>query len=286
MSVELIYKENGRIGNHLFQYVFARLLAEKNDFRLVTPWGYPQLLQATEQKNGRVFKKPVIHISDNPKEEGYFKNYTLNRIFDTPLKKGKYILSGYFEDSRLYDKNEALIKSFFVLDPFEKNTEDIVINLRLGTDFHNMKAIIHPQWYLDILNKEKFNKLYIVGSRPDEPYLAHFEKYDPIIVPTDPMKDFHFIRKFDKIVCANSTYSWWAAFLSEADTIYIPDKWLSPFLTSCKNATVVKVKLWEAYEPETNYEWLFPKQHTPKPTLSKRALEMLKRVVKRIIGCS
>jgi hypothetical protein len=36
------------------------------------------------------------------------------------------------------------------------------------------------------------------------------------------MDDFLFMMSFDKIIIGVSTYSWWAAFLSEAKEIYAP----------------------------------------------------------------
>ena len=248
MSIEINYK--GRIGNHLFQYVFARLLAIKNNLFLKTKWDFPKLIKSTKHENGKVFKFPIKIISDDINCDPEFKEYNL----DKPLGKAKYILDGYFENSNFFNKNEKLIKSFFILNKIEKNTEDIVINLRLG-DFGTARhPILHPKFYLDILEKETFKKLYIVGSRPDEPYLKFFRKYGPIIVPTHPINDFHFIRKFDKIICSNSTYCWWAAFLSEANHIYTPDKWGSPLLGLCKNSIPVKRISYNDYKPKTYYD--------------------------------
>src|SRR5690606_20691724 len=120
-------------------------------------------------------------------------------------------------------------------------------------DFVELGRVISSEWYLKILEKESFNKLYIVGVAPDEPYLKAFEKYDPIIVTSDPWNDFHFIKSFDKIICSNSTYCWWAAFLSEATTIYVSDKWISPLLTSCKHSTLIEAEYLRSFTSSSGY---------------------------------
>jgi hypothetical protein len=58
-------------------------------------------------------------------------------------------------------------------------------------------------------------------------YLKYFDKYNPTIVSHDEYSDFEFIRSFDKIISSNSTFSWWAAFLSDASEIYLPPYWES-----------------------------------------------------------
>ena len=254
MSIEIEY--DGRVGNNIFQYVFARLLAVKNGLFLKTEFPHQEILRTTKHEEGDIFESPVMNIENgglyNSRQVRISKD-NLYQILNKPLDKARYLIVGNFEDSSLYNYNEELIKSFFHLDKIEKNTEDIVVNIRLGGDFSYLGLILRPKWYLNILEKETFKKLYIVGSRPDEQYLKFFKKYNPIIVETDPVNDFHFIRKFDKIICSNSTYCWWAAFLSEASRIYISNKFLSPFLTSCKNSILIKGKFCDGYEARTKY---------------------------------
>lgn len=253
MSIEINYK--GRIGNHLFQYCFARMLAQKNSYKLLSQWDYPELMRSTVHDGGKVVDDPIWYIKDTlPFDELYIKNYDLLDFFNKPLKDYRYIVSGYFENSDFFNSNEELIKSFFKIDySNDEFPNDIVINLRLGDDFAELGRIIHPEYYTNILERETFDKVYIVGANENEPYLKVFEKYKPIIVPNNVHQDFHFIRKFNKIVCSNSTYSWWAAFLSNASIIYTPE-FNSPFLRSCRNSIVVEVKYLKDYKPVTQYE--------------------------------
>jgi hypothetical protein len=41
------------------------------------------------------------------------------------------------------------------------------------------------------------------------------------------IEDFNFIRQFGTILCSNSSFCWWAAWLSNAKTVYTFQQWLT-----------------------------------------------------------
>jgi hypothetical protein len=105
---------------------------------------------------------------------------------------------------------------------------------------HNSQ-IVDFSWYDKILESETFENVYIVYDaksgtrtgyarkhknykRAEELFLKKFEKYNPIYHSKSLAEDMCFISSFDKILCSNSTFCWWAAFLSSASKIYFPNK--------------------------------------------------------------
>lgn len=245
----------GRRGNSIFQYVYARLLAVRNNLYLKTKFPFQNLLKTTRHEPGRILEHPTITIIDGYKPEG-------KKFFYQDLVPAHYIIQGWFQEPDFYNRNEELIRSFFVLKEPEKNTEDIIMAVRLG-DYARLGWLVHPEWYLRILEGESFKKLYIVGSKLNEPYLKYFKKYKPIIVPTSTINDFCTVRKFDKIICSNSSLIWWAAFFSRASRIYTFARWIDKknkkkygFLfrqSFLKNAIRVDGKFLTDYTPKTYY---------------------------------
>lgn len=232
---------HGRSGNQIFSYVFARLLAIHNNLKLITMFPYHKLLNTTPHEEGRILNEPDIFVNDlyhDQHEKLWFKN----------KMNGKVHVSGFFQWPNYYEGKEKLIKSFFNLPPVKKRPkEEIVLHYRL-TDYHSpgLKSVIHPGWYQNILgSKIRFNnkcKLYIVTDDPADKLIKNLLVFKhngmlPEIISVSPEHDFHFIREFDTIICGNSSFSWWAAFLSEATNIYTFADWMrEPHGHKIKNA--------------------------------------------------
>ena len=223
MASQIIYK--GRCGNKIFQYVSARIFSEKNNINLLTDLDC-DLFKTTSHK---YFTEKPIKKSITLNNSSFIEDEL--RFFGDDCE---YIFDDYFQNCVYINNNYDLVKSFFDLPSFEKNTEDIVLNVRLDdkvhcNNLHNPESwdnaeIVHPNYYKKILEKEKFNKVYIVVDNIkydwEKKYMSHFDIYNPIIVSNTPKDDFNFIRSFDKIITSISTFSFWSAFLSDANKIY------------------------------------------------------------------
>ena len=100
--------------------------------------------------------------------------------------------------------------------------------MRLGdnvTCFYPDRPLTMPiDYYHKVLDSISFDRLYLcsepetIGSK----YIRQFDKYDPIILHGDVLQDFRAIKSFNKIVMSQSTFAWWAAFLSNASEIFVP----------------------------------------------------------------
>jgi len=209
MSVSINY--TGRFGNNITQYIFSRIFAENNGLQLISEFNHKKgPIEFTTPKPGKIVKGDLIEITDHNKN-------ILNKKWD----QCNYSINGYFQKSDFYIERRDQILSFIKSEKANLNYEDIVMHVRLGDYLFK----IHPNWYLDILKSQKFNKLYIVMEERDEKYLSYFSKYDPICISTNKYDDWNFIKSFDRIICSNSTFSWWASFLSDASKIWTFNRW-------------------------------------------------------------
>lgn len=219
MSVEIIYHPWDRFGNHLFRYVFARLFAEDNGLFLRTPFPSTGILSATDSPQGACYLKPeIVFNSVDPKDDP--------DLLNSHWPPGRYIFNGWFQRESFYHPRRDRIRKFLITkDLPREDSVDIVAHVRLK-DYKGFPWAIHPSWYIRILEKESFRKLYLVTDEPDSIYFSHFKRFNPIIVSSTIEHDWNFIRSFDRILCSNSTFSWWACFLSEASKIYTFKKWI------------------------------------------------------------
>jgi len=223
MPVQINY--NGRCGNKIFQYVSARIFSEKNKLNLLTGLD----CEIVKTKNHSLFdddffeKQILINESSFDLDELNFYG-----------KNVKYIFDDFFQNCVYINNNQELVISFFDLPILDKNNEDIVLNVRLDDKVHSNNLenpenwdkaeIVHPDYYKKILDSETYKNVYIVVDKIkyewEKKYMSHFDQYNPILVSKTPVEDFNFIRSFNKIVTSVSTFSYWAAFLSDADKIY------------------------------------------------------------------
>lgn len=225
----------GRLGNNMFQYAMARIIANKYGMKMGTMWNHNNFLEANECYEGHtVVGEPVVV------DDVVFRAKAVNPLEGFDFTGKKVHLNGYFQDAVFYNDHRDFIKGLWQLPPMKKNTQDLVVHLRL-TDYWwiRNKTVIHPKWYFDIINREKFKKLYIVVEPhiTNKKYLSYFQQWNPVIVSKSPKEDFNFLRSFDRIVCSNSTFAWWAAFLSDASKIYLFGKWMGLDRTSCLGLT-------------------------------------------------
>ena len=219
----------GRTGNDLFQYIFARLIAHKNKLKLVTEWPHDDFIKATPHEPGDVIEENQELIQDL-----YWDQHDSD-WFNNDYRKKRILVSGFFQHHKYYDQDKDLVKSFFDLEPVEKRAStDVVFHYRL-TDYYKVGeggSVIHPTWVAGILlNKLKFNpqknNFFIVTDDPTDKIFNRLQRYNPMIIHQSPKEDFNFIRSFDTILCGNSSFSWWATYLSEAKKIFTFSKWIN-----------------------------------------------------------
>lgn len=212
MSVEIRW--HGRFGNHVFQYAAARLFAQDNRLQLISQFLAPGFLEVTEPTGGLKIDAPEIVLTDG------------DAIFGKHYLPARYVFNGFFQDASWYYDRKQEVEKMFILPPVESvNENDLVMNVRLG-DYWAHNIVIDPSWYVDLLPRLQFDKLYIVTDEANPEYLSHFKRYRPIIRTGRPVEDWHFLRSFRRIVSSNSTYCWWACFFSQASVVYTFRRWI------------------------------------------------------------
>jgi len=139
-------------GNNIFQYCFARLLAEENGFNLVHK-EIPELsIEASDCDID--INLPLFHINDGNAFPARFGN----------LPKGNYRVFGYFEDYRFYAPHLEKIKSWFPKSE-KTNGNDLILHLRLQNRLvqkTHHKNHVTAECYRRAIEQFDFDKLHIV----------------------------------------------------------------------------------------------------------------------------
>ena len=218
--VEVRYR--GRLGNQLFEYAFGRLLAEDLGATFVAPpiYGFPSARARPASPDIRRLR-PAVTI----------KNHSLGSRERAALKRKRYIeLWGYFQRLEYYREHRERIANWFYrprLSPLPERS--LTIHLRSG-DVWNRGEEPHPgypalpiSYYRRILDERPWSAVYLVCEHADDPIatqllaipgVTHEERYY--------LDDFDFLLASRNIVLSVSSFGWWPAWLSHAETIFYP----------------------------------------------------------------
>ena len=216
----ITFSAGGRLGNQMFQYSFARIMAEWLGFKLSTDFCFSDTVTTTPHLDGECYTNNTEKIVEN---------INTGNMFDREYQRRHYHFEGYWQDAGYYVPRRNQVLGFFnEKAPTELNKNDIVMHVRLGDykKFGQGGTVLDPKYYLDCLGREEWDTLYIVTDSPNDSYFKEFRKYKHECVHVSEKDDFWFLTKFNRIVTGNSTFSWWAAFMSNAEVIYTPGCWV------------------------------------------------------------
>jgi hypothetical protein len=215
------------LGNHLFQYALCRLIAEKNGYNFYIP---------DENYIVKCFKDVYLGIKDGDIKYLYLEDsqqrYDKN-IFSIPDFTN---LQGFFQTEKYFEGNEDLVKSWFkmesspevdlILDKYPVD-EYCYIHIR-GGDYIINKTDLNKDYYLRAMDmvKEKKSDIKFVIITDD----VNFSKslFPDIDVLSDSIVvDFKCIYFSKYFIMSNSSFSWWASWLTDKIISIGPNNWLN-----------------------------------------------------------
>lgn len=180
---------NGRFGNQLFQYAFARAYAESIDAELQTP----------DWQGRYIFKDINEKIMISP----------AGLSTEFPNGEGNIDLSGYFQQPQhLNFLSRKKLKEWFTFkDDYTIPKHDLVIHKRRGDylSFPEVFPIVSDESYTAAALYYGFNiesAIVLDDSRPSYLFLH----------------DFQIIINCNIFFRSNSTYAWWASTLGNCQT--------------------------------------------------------------------
>jgi hypothetical protein len=240
----------GGLGNQLFQIAAAYNFALKNNYELVLQDVYQIGDRTTYYNNLFVNLKKYIGIVNGT---WYNENPHFEYV-EIPDYKTDMVISGYFQSEKFFKENEKQVRELFELPQDLKEfvhkkkeewniSKDILIGIHIRrTDFLKLSDL-HP-----VQSKEYFEngKKYIeekLGFRPTYLYFSDDKQWvkenfklinkDKIVYFDHDYEEFALLRSCDHFVIANSTFSWWGAWLSSnlprnEKIVVAPQKWFGP----------------------------------------------------------
>lgn len=244
----------GRMGNQMFQYAFALDTARKfKSFFLIAP---TEKFELTKYFRLDFFTRLCYSTI-------FFKLYNkiVYRLCNTELisqinegsvsLKNNVSYRGFFQSENFFLESKAEVKSKLVLrrkwrlqflneygNLFTQDKKNIVMHFRrtdyqfFGDDSYGGLDMCLPMSYYDnCLNLiENLNDYRIICISDDLEFVKDYykEKTNYLFFSNDAIIDFQFILNANIAIIANSSFSWWAAYLNDRTDkiVYAPEFWL------------------------------------------------------------
>jgi hypothetical protein len=213
-----------RTGNNLFQFAFGSLIAHLSGSELVAPEikGFPNTkgFIKTREINSDYYRKGYDYYHLTPEQ--------FNDIVENAKTKDVSFLChpqnvNYYIEHKEYLKDVMKIEDG---DYYKTSDNDIVVHLRLGDYFHyrfNGNWEYNMESVYDLIKTLDYDNIIIVTDEPKSIKLNIFKELPNCIISNgDMFYDYRTINNAKRIIMTHSTFSWWAAWTSDANEIYFP----------------------------------------------------------------
>ncbi|MDF3077653.1 MAG: alpha,2-fucosyltransferase [Sphingobacteriaceae bacterium] len=238
----------GRLGNQLFQFVFFLYLKSRNKNKLVfIPNPHHAYLTKyfdlgqygwfLGSKIYSVLTRAIPHILKF--KQIYVQNFVAPRHIEA---EDGTIINGYFQTDWYYrqlsEKPQISLKKQYT-DKFDKgfgeifrNNKTITVHIR-RTDYMNYgkRDISLPMEYfkrqLESVKNLSDYTVFFVSDDMQHVRSVFEEKPNYIFSSNDEITDFQLINNADVAIISNSSFAWWACYLSQKDQqVLAPKNWM------------------------------------------------------------
>jgi len=243
----------GGLGNQLFQISAAISLAlENNDIAVFDKNNYdlPNQGSRCESYLRNIFRN--LKFSSNLSIELAHQepSYCYQKIPYQP----NLCLVGYFQSEKYFVKHHDIIQQIFSVDKdslkvIEKKYSEILkknpISLHVRRGDYKKFSEYHPLcsmgYYEKAISYFPSNSFFLVFSDDMEWCKQNFVQDNfSFAEGNKDYIDFYLMSLCKSAIMANSSFSWWAAWLGEKDTVIAPDRWFGKTNNNTKDLLPVQ----------------------------------------------
>jgi len=255
--MKIISRIKGGLGNQLFQLAFAFKFSSLNNLpiifdassylrdkfgrRLLINQLDPELKFISNDFIQKLKLKNNYYINESDFD---LKNRDINSLVVNKnlLSQKEYIiLNGYWQDSRIIDKNISKYIKISILNYLKasnaKEIFDIISDTKNAIAIHIRRSdyahhgLVDENVYLDfaeqILTKIPDGKIFIFSDEPNYANYLFSKERIPIRVVNsgNEIIDLALMSLCKIFMIANSSFSFWGAFLSDYTNVFYPEPW-------------------------------------------------------------
>lgn len=224
---------NGRLGNQIFQFISSLGIAQHNNYDCKFNFSHPGcLIHKIFNINNYAFTKDIIPKNIISEKSYYFDNTIFNCCDNISL-------FGFLQSYKYFNQSRDSIKNILnFIPPIIQSARNrlqiknyISIHVR-RTDYLNKQiyTILDMKYYKTALELTNPNYEIIIFSDDISWCKIHFQniKDRPIrYCKLGSAESLYAMTLCKEHIIANSTFSWWGAYLSDSTKIICPKKWFN-----------------------------------------------------------
>ncbi len=246
---------HGRLGNQMFQYAALRAIAAYHRYNFCIPhsdfkdeWKDHQLFETFELPS----VEHIGHVECHGNFLGVYaeKTFAYDEKYMRNCPDGVSIF-GYFQTERYFESISDSIREDFKFKPeIIKTCEEFVsqvnnpISLHVRRTDYVQKSQDHPpcsvEYYQNALSNFDSDREVIIFS-DDPEWCKQQELFAPdrflIAEGNDNRYDMCLMSMCDDFIIANSSFSWWGAWLANRGTVIAPSRWFGDSGYTANNDT-------------------------------------------------
>jgi hypothetical protein len=218
---------NAGLGNQIFQLAFLDFVSKRNKIPIhLTSLQSPQ----TDHSNVNYFESIFKHWNDTPITKQCHKINEDSLVLDIDPSSNS-IYHGYFQDYKFTDaiQDTFIPKLTFntsILSKYPDIRDKFFIHVR-GGDYLNQCKSIHyvnlVSYYEKCLTRCR-GEDFVIFTNDTQYANKLFESKFPVINESE-VDSLYLMSQCKGCICANSTFSWWGAYLNRNRPIFMPSKW-------------------------------------------------------------
>lgn len=209
----------GGLGNTLFQIAASIGAAEfyGTDWKIQGNWKYRKFFKNIPQEKYideyalPEYKEPHFHYSVIP--------------------QGHWHLIGYFQSEKYFSHCKELVKKMFTLKE-QKPIKGCAIHVRGGDyltlkDYHyNLTSDYYTDAVIKVQEETGINQFIVFTDDPKHAMTVLPKMYKWEFLHTGhEVTDLLAMSRFENLIIANSSFSWWGAWLGAQKSVYAPGVW-------------------------------------------------------------
>lgn len=235
----------GRMCNQMFQIAAAKALSIDNNVDFVCSSdasGITPTFSETSKYRSTIFKK--IKFTNFRKDDKIFHNGSSDFSYKKIKYQNNLCLNGYYQSEKYFNHQKSEVYKLFqcpekiesfINKKFQKTLSipnSCSVHIRRGDylkfkDYHNNLTL---KYYFNCM--EHLSDCHFVFFSDDIEWCRNqFENSNSSFINTgSDIIDFYLMSKMKKNIIANSSFSWWAAWLNNNDNkrVLAPSKWFGP----------------------------------------------------------